>query len=382
MNDTSDPVSFECSCPARESGDGVILLFYRYFAAPPKLPSHHNNNAEEHRDFQRNLCDRLNLKGKIRIANEGFNVTVGGTKAEIDEYMRECSQHWSFDGLELDTDAERDAFFKPTPGGCACAFQMLNIRITSEITPLGVTNYSPKNWDVVKNLTPAEFHDKCWQDEKKVLLDVRNHYESRIGYFVNPISGEKAITPEVRRFSQFPLFVKTHLAELEELREETQSVLTYCTGGIRCEKSVRWMAEKLQPRDGKTIYTLQGGVAAYLTWIDGEIAAGRKSPADSLFQGKNYVFDARGSTGLAHGGGGAPLSKCHGCGTPSDRLSKCRSKACHLVLTICKHCEDTVYPRCCTNCEDLDKTLSSTDRRPICECELKREKRLRTVKHL
>jgi predicted sulfurtransferase len=372
----SDPVSFQCTCAAREAGDGVILLFYRYFAAPPKLPLDHVD-VENLYDFQKTLCERLNLRGKIRIAKEGFNVTVGGTKDEAEQYMRACVKHWSFAELELVAPAARDAFFKPTAGGCACAFQTLNIKITSEITPLGITNYTPKDWDVVKSLSPSEFHERCWQDNKKVLVDVRNHYESRIGYFVDPVSGEKAITPEVRRFSQFPLYVKTNMKELEELSTGVQSILTYCTGGIRCEKSVRWMAEKMQLSEGKTICTLKGGIAAYLTWMDEEIAAGRKSTADSLFHGKNYVFDGRGATGLAAATESAPVSGCHVCGTPSDRLSKCRSMVCHLVLVVCEACESSKDPRCCSDCQEWEQRLPCADRRPICQCEREREARLR-----
>jgi predicted sulfurtransferase len=154
--------------------------------------------------------------------------------------MRECLKHWSFADLNLDSQVKQDEFFKPSADGCACAFESLSLKITSEITPLGITNYSPKDWDIIESLSPADFHKKCWENDKKVLIDVRNHYESRIGYFVEPVTGVKAIMPEVRRFSQFPLYVKTHLTELEGLDSPT-NILTYCTGGIRCEKSVGWL---------------------------------------------------------------------------------------------------------------------------------------------
>ena len=304
----SDPVSFKCTCKAQELG-GSILLFYRYFAAPPTLPQGRVNEVQELFDFQQSLCTRLQLTGKIRIASEGFNVTVGGTRDEIASYIEECVQHWSFAGLRLDTVEERNTFFKPSSDGCSCAFEKLSIKMASEITPLGITNYTPKEWGVVQSLTPAEFHEKCWERGEKRLVDVRNHYESRIGYFVDPVSGEKAIRPEVRRFSQFPQYVKTHFVkEIEELQRPA-NLLTYCTGGIRCEKSVRWMAERLQPRDGQVVCTLKGGIAAYLTWMDEEIRSGRKTSVESLFKGRNYVFDGRGSTGLSSGEM-APVSTC------------------------------------------------------------------------
>ena len=372
---TSDPVSFECNCEAREVG-GSILLFYRYFSAPPTIPKSQTTDVQDLFSFYSSICERLSLKGKIRVATEGFNVTVGGTKSRIQEYIQACLQHWSFAGLDLDTQTKQDEFFKPSNDGCGCAFQTLSVKITAEITPLGVTNYTPKDWDVVKSLPPADFHAKCWDDGKKVLIDVRNHYESRIGYFIDPVSGGKAVMPEVRRFSQFPLYIKTHLQELEGLHR-SKDILTYCTGGIRCEKSVRWMAERLKPEEGRTIYTLQGGIAAYLTWMDDEIGEGRKTAEDSLFRGRNYVFDGRGSVGLAAGSHALPVSRCHICDTPCDRLDKCRSSLCHLVLVVCEICAGTRDPRCCQSCRDNEASEGRGVNRTICSCERARESRLR-----
>ncbi len=109
----------------------------------------------------------------------------------------------------------RRAFFKPSEG-CGCVFaseregrgdgEGSNVRICEEITPMGVTSYVPRDWDVVESLPPAEFHERlCGLDgdgREIVLVDVRNHYESRIGYFVDPSTGESALRPAIRRFGQ------------------------------------------------------------------------------------------------------------------------------------------------------------------------------------
>ncbi|PMD66053.1 uncharacterized protein K444DRAFT_607467 [Hyaloscypha bicolor E] len=380
---SSDPVSFTCTCPA--SNDGLVLLFYRYFAASPPLPSQHDSSAAEPSilaAFHTNLTQKFNLGGKIRVAKEGFNITVAGTKAEIEAYIQECISHWSFSGLDLDTEAKKNGFFKPTPGGCACVFggPRASVRVTSEITPMGVMNYSPKSWDQIEVLSPEEFHDKCLKDDGTVLMDVRNHYESRIGYFVHPKTGEPAVRPGIRRFSQWPQYVKRHMAGKDDSeRTEGRQFMTYCTGGIRCEKGARFLQENMEKREGDTVCTLKGGIAAYLAWIDEEIKLGSKKPEHSLFRGKNYVFDARGSMGLSEEAGD-PVSKCHLCDKPSDRLSKCRSKGCHLVLVVCEHCEEA-DPRCCQSCRDFDDICASEEKgearpRPICSCEKEREERL------
>ena len=386
---SSDPVSFKCTCSANDDpSSGLVLLFYRYFSAPPSLQPPGTNSSSELAAFHTRLTNELHLGGKIRVGVEGFNITVGGTKNEIEAYITACISHWSFEGLHLDDSETQNAFFKPTSGGCACVFggSPASVRVTTEITPMGVTNYIPQNWDIIDSLEPADFHEECWKDEQKILVDVRNHYESRIGYFVDPVSGAKAITPEIRRFSQWPQYVKSHKKEFENGAStpgQGRRIMTYCTGGIRCEKGVRWMADELDTREGDKICTLRGGIAAYLTWMDKEIKHGRKRPDESLFRGKNYVFDGRGSTGLMEVKEELePVSSCHICNKPSDRLSKCRSQTCHLILVICSQCEDTKDPRCCQSCLDLDtrskdnQAIAANRPNPICLCEMEREARL------
>lgn len=383
----SDPVSFTCTCSASSSlGGGIVLLFYRYFAAPPSLPDSlaQSIDVQNLSAFHSQVTEKLQLGGKIRVAKEGFNITVGGTSGQIDIYMKECMSHWSFAGLELDTEDKQCQFFKPTIGGCACAFggPPTSVRVTTEITPMGVTNYLPQQWDVIESLEPAEFHERCWRNDANVLIDVRNHYESRIGYFVNPRTGAEAVRPGIRRFSQWPQYVKSHSKELGNSDEGVpKHLLTYCTGGIRCEKGVRFMADQIERMEGDTISTLKGGIAAYLMWIDDEVRHGRKQPEESLFRGKNYVFDGRGSIGLEKDST-HPVSNCDLCGVPSDRLSKCLSRGCHLIMIVCSTCQSSKEPRCCQNCLEMDMANENdqldvpAQSRQMCACERAREAEL------
>lgn len=376
----SDPISYTCSCSAGVEG-GSVLLFYRYWANDPKLAETYisqTSDVDGLAAWHRTLVDKHHLGGKIRIAREGYNITIGGTIENISAYTASCCEHWSFSGLGLDVAKTWDAFFKPTPG-CACAFgQICSIRVKAEITPMGVEGYLPSDWNMIESLSPDEFHKKC-HEGSVALIDVRNHYESRIGYFVSPQSGVPALRPPIRRFSQWPQYVKQHMQQSQRsVPVEPTQIMTYCTGGIRCEKAVRWMQENTtQPEDAK-IATLKGGITAYLTWMDEEIKAGRRNPEDSLFKGRNYVFDARGSIGPNIEG--VPVAVCHTCKQASDRLSKCRSKYCHLVLVVCSGCEKG-DPRCCQNCEDMDNEAKATvygkgTPRKMCDCESGREREL------
>ena len=407
----SDPVSYTCTCVCSSTSPpitGLVLLFYRYFSAPPALPFPLSPSPSLHSlhslsNFHESLTSRLSLSGKIRVGKEGFNVTVGGTRDAIEAYIAACLVHWSFAGLDLSSEEARKEFFKPSPG-CACVFGgegSASVRIAAEITPMGVTDYVPGDWGRVRRVRPGEFHEMLVGGEdgegverRKVLLDVRNHYESRIGYFVDG-EGREAVRPGIRRFAQWPGFVRRWVAEADENTEgegredgndeerrkwDGRKIMAYCTGGIRCEKATRWMLEKTQMKPGDEVYTLEGGIQAYLMWMEEEIQAGRKTAKDSLFKGKNFVFDARGSLGLdgVHDGGvmeREPVAKCHICSNPEDRLSKCRSKGCHLVLVVCEKCEEGDV-RCCGSCAELDRASSTEGPRPICLCEMEREARL------
>lgn len=369
----SSKASSSCLCSA-QGNNGQVLLFYRYWANAPKLGAEHLDKADDPHslaDFHKELATRLSLGGKFRIAKEGFNITLGGTR--IPEYIKACRNHWSFSGLDLSTSQACDAFFKPTPG-CACAFNgQANIRVTHEITPLGITNYTPSSWSNVISLSPQDFHDIC-KDGSVPLIDVRNHYESRIGYFVTG-KGEAAVRPAVRRFSQWPGYVTRHVLGNAVYNKP---IATYCTGGIRCEKGARWMQEALAAQGNRSntpVYTLQGGIVGYQAWLQQEIAAGKKTPEESLFKGKNYVFDARGAIGLPYDNS-EPLSTCQKCHQPEDRLGKCASKGCHLVLVVCQNCEEVGNVTCCEDCWNIQTTNSHKKTRRMCNCESTREKSL------
>lgn len=373
--DNSDPVTYTCTCPAQTEG-GHVLLFYRYWANTPVLPSKHASKTLEPQllaEFHRQLTSELEIGGKFRVANEGFNVTLGGTKSAIEQYIEACCAHWSFTGIDLSTPSARDAYFKPTPG-CACAFGgRASVKVTAEITPLGITNYAPSSWSNVISLPPAEFHDLCKKGDIP-LIDVRNHYESRIGYFVTG-DGTVAVRPAVRRFSQWPGYVVRHVLG-NDVYKKPEGVATYCTGGIRCEKGARWMQEALAKEGGSgdaPVYTLHGGIVAYQAWMQEEIRAGRKSPEDSFFKGSNYVFDARGAISAQNA-----VSTCHNCGKQEDRLGKCEVSGCHLVLVVCESCERKGDIACCEDCRQIGTEQQNTTSRSrrLCKCEADRERSL------
>lgn len=295
-----DPTALSCTCPQTD----VVLLFYRYFAAVPPLNPHtclsqNLSPGEAMAKFQHDLCTSLGLKGKIRsvssrgslksntsnshfdrVGQEGFNVSLVGSQNATKLYMDACKGHWSFKDLQLDSPDQLDTFFKPTPA-CLCAFQQLSVKVVDEIVPLLSAPWHPQS--VAQGATeslsspdlhylePAAFHNLLLHlPPSAVLLDVRNHYEARVGSF------PAALQPPTRRFSELKGWLD---AAADQLRPQ---VVTFCTGGIRCERAGRLISAKT----GHDVYTLKGGIEAYLAWARKEVQQGRMAVEDSLFQGQ------------------------------------------------------------------------------------------------
>ena len=102
-----------------------------------------------------------------------------------------------------------------------------------------------------------------------VVLDTRNIYEVEAGTFAG------ALDPRLHRFGEFPQYVREHLSP-----ERHPRIAMFCTGGIRCEKASAYMKHLGFPE----VYHLEGGILAYLATVP---------PAQSLWQGRCFVFDER-----------------------------------------------------------------------------------------
>ena len=117
-------------------------------------------------------------------------------------------------------------------------------------------------------LSPKEFL-RAMQDENTVVLDARNDYEYDLGHF------RGAIRPDIRNFRELPQWVRDNKDQFED-----KKILTYCTGGIRCEKFSGWLLEE----GFEDVGQLHGGIVTY--GKDPEVQG-------ELWDGQMYVFDER-----------------------------------------------------------------------------------------
>ena len=204
------------------------------------------------------LCRSAGVLGSILVATEGINGMLAGTEAQLGQVQ---------DGLRED-ERFSDLFYKRT--FCKqIPFKRLKIKVKAELVPLGVDGVDGAGLDeaaTVGTLSPAEWRELLEQDDV-VLIDNRNAFEYELGHFKN------AVNPQVTSFRDFAEYAESHLDEWQG-----KKVAMYCTGGIRCEKTVAWLRGS-----GLELYQLHGGILHYLAEL----------PGDAAWGGECFVFDDR-----------------------------------------------------------------------------------------
>lgn len=287
-----------------ESKPYRILLYYFY--TPIEDP---DEFMREHKEF----CVAHDLKGRILIANEGINGTVSGTIANTDKYMEMMKNDPRFKGIVFKIDeAEEHAFPK------------MKVRVRPELVTLRLEDDINPNEQTGRYLSPKQFYEEM-QDENTVVLDARNDYEYDLGHF------RGSIRPDIRNFRDLPDWVRNNKERFEGKR-----VLTYCTGGIRCEKFSGWLV-----REGfKDVGQLHGGIATY--GKDPEVQG-------ALWDGLMYVFDERISVPInqkEH----VIVGKDHYTKEPCERYVNCANPECNDKIFMSEETEAKYLRSCSHDC--------------------------------
>ncbi|MFD1737714.1 rhodanese-related sulfurtransferase [Bacillus salitolerans] len=284
-----------------------VLLYYKY--VPIEDPEAF---MMEHRE----LCERIGLMGRIFVAHEGINGTVSGTVEQTEEYMEAMRKDPRFS----------DTVFKVEKSE-KHAFRKLKIKVKPEIVNLSLEEDLNPNQTTGKHLSPKEFYE-AMQQEDVVILDARNTYEYDLGHFKN------AIRPDIESFRELPNWIKENFNEYKD-----KKVLTYCTGGIRCEKFSGFLVKE----GFKDVSQLEGGIISY--GYDPEVQ-GR------LWDGKCYVFDDRISVPVNRTEEANVVGECYYCGEPEERYVKCGNPECNKHLLMCEECEHEHKRSCSTECRE------------------------------
>ncbi|HVC36462.1 MAG TPA: rhodanese-related sulfurtransferase [Candidatus Dormibacteraeota bacterium] len=286
-----------------------IILFYRF---TPLV------DPEAIRLWQRNISEQLNLRGRIIISSQGINGTLGGEVNQLKTYIKSTKSYPGF----------KSTVFKWSPGERQ-NFPKLSIKVRTETVTFGVNEELKVNQTGVigggKRLNPDEVHQLVKKrGDEVVFFDGRNAYEAAVGKFKN------AVIPVIEHSRDFA----------EELKDKkydpirNKAVITYCTGGIRCEV----LTVLMKNRGFKEVYQLDGGIITY----------GQKYGDNGLWEGSLYMFDGRMSTQFSNKA--RHIAQCLYCNAKTSNYINCALKACNKLILVCKNCkQQTVCQECQAN---------------------------------
>ncbi len=285
----------------------TIILFYKYVPI---------ENPEELRDEQRLICEKLGLKGWVIVAKEGINATLEGMIENINEYLKEFLSDPRFANTHIKKSA-----------GTGDAFPKLSVKVRKEIVTLGLEEDINPNEITGKHLKPEELKKWYESGKKFKIIDMRNDYEFKVGRF------NGSIMPDLQNFRD----LNKEISKIENYKDET--VLTVCTGGVRCEK-----ASGLLVREGfKDVYQLDGGIVSYIEKFPG-----------SEFEGSLYVFDRRIIMDFDPKEKHKVVGTCEKCGVFSERYVNCKNPMCNKHFLCCEDCsEDDGKAYCGDQCKML-----------------------------
>jgi UPF0176 protein len=256
--------------------------------------------------WQRKLCESLGLRGRILVSEHGINGTVGGEIEHLLSYIKQNKEYPSFREIEYKwSEGHRDDFPR------------LKVKARSEVVGFGIPNEIKVDAHGIvgggQHLSPLEVHELVEARGSDVtFFDGRNAFESRIGRFTG------AVVPETNTTHDF-------IAEIESGKYDhlkSKPIVTYCTGGIRCEI----LSSAMKSRGFEEVYQLDGGIVKY-----GE-AFGNKG----LWEGSLYVFDRRMAVDFEENV--EAIGECAHCDGFTKTFYNCSSDWCRELTLVCDFC--------------------------------------------
>jgi UPF0176 protein len=277
-----------------------ILLYYKFTAL---------SDPESVKLWQQTLCESLNLRGRILISKQGLNGTVGGDMADLKKYVKATKDYPAF----------KDIAFKWSDGGRE-DFPRLSVKTRREL--VGFKNsedeFEVSETGVIgggKHLKPKQVHELVEKfGDDVVFFDGRNAHEALIGKF------KDAVIPNTNTSRDF-------INELESDKYDdikNKKVVTYCTGGIRCEV----ISAMMKKRGFQDVYQLDGGIVKY----------GEAYGDDGLWEGSLRVFDKRMTLNFSDHA--KTIGECTHCQAKTSNFENCALPSCNDLVLICEACTD------------------------------------------
>ena len=288
--------------------DRITISFYRYFKI---------ENPQLLRDKLFLEWDALDVLGRIYVSFEGINAQLSVASENFYALKEQLDTITFLKGIRLNVAVEHNNK----------SFLKLKVKVRNKIVADGLVD---ETFDVTNkgvHLNADEFNEMLTNPDT-ICVDMRNHYESEIGYF------EGAITPDVDTFRDSLDIIEKDLKD----NKEDKNLLMYCTGGIRCEKASAYYKHK----GFKNVFQLEGGIIEYTRQVKSE-------GIENKFIGKNFVFDHRRAEKITDD----VVSNCHQCGEACNEHTNCANEACHLLFIQCDSCSEKMENTCSTYCQEV-----------------------------
>lgn len=276
-----------------------VILYYKF--APVSDP-------EAVRLWQKTLCEKGNLRGRIIISAHGINGTLGGNVEDLKMYIKETKTYKSFKGME----------FKWSEGGRE-DFPKLSVKVREEIVTFGAAEEIEIDERGIvgggQRLKPEQVHQLV-QDrgDDVIFFDGRSVPEAAVGRFKN------AVIPKVQTAKEF--IKEIEKPKYKKLKD--RPIVTYCTGGIRCEV----LSMLMKKRGFKDVYQIDGGIIKY----------GEKYGDDGLWEGSLHVFDGR--MGLKFSDKAKDIGNCEFCDSKTSIYRNCANNTCNKLILVCDDCQN------------------------------------------
>ncbi|HEY9679100.1 MAG TPA: sulfurtransferase [Drouetiella sp.] len=213
-------------------------------------------------------CEQLGFKGTILLADEGINFNLAGDEAALRTFLKYLAEDEIFKNRFSDLEL-KESLSDHQP------FGRMVVRMPKEIITMRHPMIKPeaRRAAAVDPKTLRKWLNEGHDDDGRevILLDTRNNYEVNLGTF------ENALDFDIENFSQFPELMQNALNDPDKKLAE-KTIVTFCTGGIRCEKAALYMNELNMPH----VYQLHGGILNYFETVGSE-----------HWKGECFVFDER-----------------------------------------------------------------------------------------
>ena len=256
--------------------------------------------------WQKELCKRLKLKGRIIVSEHGINGTLGGELENLRQYKRDMNASGVFRGITY-----------KWSDGSGHDFPRLSVKVRPELVAFKRPEEVKVDEKGVKgggkHLKPEQVHKLIEErGEEVVFFDGRNAYEAAVGRFKN------AVVPDTKTTRDF--ITELESGKYDEIKDKP--VVTYCTGGIRCEI----LSALMKNRGFNEVYQIDGGIVKY----------GEKYGDDGLWEGSLYVFDDRMSHRFSEKS--VDIGQCVHCSGKTSNYENCADKLCNRLILICENC--------------------------------------------